>query len=241
MAEWWQDEQFWRDVGPYLFNAHVLSNAESEVEDILDSVDVPDNAMILDVGSGIGRLTFPLLKLGHQVVGVEICNDFRRRARTRAAQLGLKLDIRHQGIIELSESFQPEFDLVLSVFSGIGYFADPVCDMLAVKSMISALKPGGTLYIQTRHPKVTSGRISHSSQVGTCVETRRYARETGVMTTTWSVTEGARSRVHRSSVRVYSKSDLRGLLEFCGMQDVVVYDELTRECLVATGVSSSED
>ena len=138
MSEWWQDEQFWRDIGPYLFNERVLANADGDVEELLEAVDVPDKAHILDVGSGIGRLTFPLIQRGFNVVGIEICNDYRRRARTRAKQLGIQLDIRHEGIIELGDVLKPEFDVVLSVFSGIGYFADQVCDILATQAMVAA-------------------------------------------------------------------------------------------------------
>ncbi|MFT5435045.1 MAG: cyclopropane fatty-acyl-phospholipid synthase-like methyltransferase, partial [Myxococcota bacterium] len=92
--QWWQDEHFWRDLAPYLFPERSFAQADSELDDILDELDVAEGARILDAGCGPGRYLIPLVERGYQVVGYDICSEYRRWARARGAERNLELDIR---------------------------------------------------------------------------------------------------------------------------------------------------
>ncbi len=234
--EWWEDEQFWRDLMPYLFSPSVMERTEQDLEDILDRTNLPDGGRILDVGCGVGRLMLPLVQQGYELVGVDICDAYRRRLRAIAAERGLEVDVRARNALELGIEDESPFDLVMDVFAVVGYFDDPVGDVRAVSAFRESLKSGGQVFIATRHPQASNGRFKHSSPGGYCIEERRYERTSQQLFTQWTVT-GAVSRVHRSAVRLYSADDLKGLLEVCGFEDVQLYEHLSFERNIVVGTA----
>jgi SAM-dependent methyltransferase len=126
------------------------------------------------------------------------------------------------------------FDLVLDMFAALGYCEDPVDDIRAVTAFYEALKPGGQVFIATRHPQSPSGRFKHTSVHGYCIEERRFERTTGHMVTQWTVS-GPRNRVHHSTVRLYEAKDLHGLLSVCGFRDIQISEQPAAERIIVIG------
>ena len=233
--EWWQDEFFWRDIGPYLFTAETLRKGTEAAEDILETIDLEEGATILDIGCGPGRLTIPLTRLGYRVVGIDICEQYRRECRRRAEAAGIEVDVRPGTVPDLGLKSGEKFDLVLDVFAVIGYPADPLDDILAVKSFMRVLEPGGQLLVRTRMPSSSHGTYRRRSRSGHCIEERAYERATSELSTRWTVVSGGRPRVHRSRLRVYEKDDLVGLLEFCGFADIRAFESPADEHITLVG------
>lgn len=236
VAEWWQDETFWREIGPFMYNSELMASADEDAEDLLEMVDIEDGARVLDIGCAVGRLVLPMVQRGYRVVGVDPCDAYRRRCRERAAAAGLEVDVRARNVFDLRLGDGERFDLVLDVFAVLGYATDPVQDIVAVKAMSEALDEGGQLLICTRHPRATHGTVKRRAAGAICIEERNYERSTKMLHTKWSIVRGGRTKVHNTRVRVYEREDLVGLLEFCGFTDVMVFDSEAehRLALVAT-------
>jgi SAM-dependent methyltransferase len=225
---------------PFLFNAEVMASAESDIEDILDRIDVPDGGRILDVGCGIGRLLIPLVRAGYQVVGLDVCDLYRRRLRALGAKAGLELDVRAKSAFELSSADLDPVDLVLDVFAVLGYCEDPVGDVRAVRGFLECLRPGGQVVIETRNPRSPFGSYKHSATGGYCIEKRQFDRQLQLLETQWTITAGGRQRVHRSRVRLYSPEDIEGLLEVCGFESIRVLDHPHLERILTIGTRPNQ-
>ena len=68
---------------------------------------------ILDVGTGIGFLALPLAERGHDVVGIDLSDEMILKARERAKERGLDLDLRI-GDAESLDLEDESFDAVVS-------------------------------------------------------------------------------------------------------------------------------
>jgi SAM-dependent methyltransferase len=236
---WWRDETFWRDIGPFLFSRDHMARAESETDEILDDLELEPGARILDVGCGPGRIMLPLARRGYAVTGLEICEQYRRQARGEAERTGTAVDVVAGDIFEFEA--ETGFDAVMDVFAVIGYHADPAWDVIAVRRMYSALRPGGELLIQARLPAATHGTLKHHTGTSVCVETRAWDRDTQTMTTRWTIVSRTGQRMHMSQLRVYGLDDLRGLLDFCGFEQVRGYESPGEERIVVVGQRPLED
>ena len=235
MSQWWQDQQFWRDIQPFLFNAQVMRAADEDVDEILEELELEPGSRILDVGCGAGRLLIPLAHRGFRVMGIDHCGHYRREARTRAQREGIELDIRAHDIVAADLVDVEPFDAVLDVFAVLGYPEEPAMDVVVAKRLLAVLAPGGQLLIQTRRPVNTSGSFKHPGAGGLCVERRQFDRHSKTMTTMWTVVRSGRQRAYRSSERVYDKSDITSLLEYCGYTDVRGYESASDERIIVVG------
>lgn len=105
-----------------------------------------DYAKILDAGCGPGVFTMELAKQHPtaEVVGIDIEEDAVRRASAIAERAGLT-NCRFEVGDVTSLGVQREFDLVLSV-DNLEHIED---DVLAMRNLGSALRPGGTLVVHT--------------------------------------------------------------------------------------------
>jgi len=122
--------------------------AEREIAWILSEVRPAPGARVLDVPCGFGRHALALARRGFRVTGVDLSETELARARERARAAGLPLTLLRQDMRDLE--FTREFDLLLNLFSSIGYFSDDE-DQLLLERFWMALRPGGTLVLDTRN------------------------------------------------------------------------------------------
>ena len=257
MARWWQDEGFWKAIGPFLFPQSVWDFAAEDVTEVIELTEVEPGDRILDLGCGPGRYMLPLVSAGFDVLGVEQCAAFRRAARQRAQAQGHELTIRSLDVLAAVEAHASEaqqsgnapdpcqlavelelgsHDAVLDIFALVGYHDSPLVDAILVQVMLYLLNPGGWLMVQTRDPQLTTGTIKHADgKGGMCVEQRRYDRTSRLMSTQWTVHSRGRQRALQSRVRVYQQNDLRGLLEFAGFEEVVSWGSRSDERVTVIG------
>ncbi len=241
MRAWWQDPAFWRELEPFLFSHEAIASADDEVSDLLEWLEPPAGGRLLDAGCGIGRHLIPFARRGFRVVGVDSVDDFRRRARQRLLSAGLPGDVRAHDFFGGTPMVDADggFDAILCAFALIGYADDPVHDVLLTRELLGLLKPQGRFLLETRHPDASFGRIKHNSPAGMLIEDRRFDRPSNTLHTTWTVTRGGRQREFRSRLRVYSASDLRGLLEVCGFQNVRVIERPREHRTITLGDAPS--
>jgi SAM-dependent methyltransferase len=257
MRRWWQNEAFWRDMGPFLFPDAAWKAAYDDLDEVIELLEVEPGDRILDLGCGPGRFLLPLVQRGFDVLGVEHCATFRRMARERATKHQAELNIRALDILnavethiieaqEGGESPQPvelahqlglgTFNAVLDVFALVGYHQSPLVDAVLMQVLLQTLRPGGWILVQSRDPQMTTGTVKHTSGAGgICIEQRRYDRASRVMSTAWTAYQNGRQRALQSRVRVYSQEDLRELLEFAGFTEVSSWASRSEERVTVIG------
>ena len=141
---------FFADVGNRL-GANYLrysftKGTRQEVAFLLELLDLPAGARVLDVGCGPGRHLIPLANAGLSMTGVDVSEELLAVARDAAneAQLG--------GRVALFECdarampFDNEFDAVISICQG-GFGLMGQDDGLVLRRMMEATKPGGAVVL----------------------------------------------------------------------------------------------
>lgn len=120
-----------------------VEETEAQVDFILQHLNLPPSARILDLACGFGRHSLLLAQRGYDVVGVDITSDYIEDARRSAAAMHLSnAQFIHSDIRNLH--FESEFDLVLNLADGaVGYLENDVENLKIFDVISRALKPGG--------------------------------------------------------------------------------------------------
>lgn len=143
---WFSDEWFWRTYGPLMFDQERLAQAADEAEGLMRLADLPEGAEILDCCCGLGRHSIELAARGNRVTGVDLSRGYLEIAREEAAKRGVSVDWIRQDVRELD--YRERFDGIVNMFTSFGYFEDPAEDLLLLKRLKRALKPGGRLFME---------------------------------------------------------------------------------------------
>jgi 2-polyprenyl-3-methyl-5-hydroxy-6-metoxy-1,4-benzoquinol methylase len=118
------------------------------------------NRFILDLGCGTGRYAVPLAKKGAIVTGVDFSQEMLKKAKERAKQTEVNLELIQADIIKYSSN--KKFDLIISML---------VCDHIknidkVIKTMSKASKIGTEVVISNTHPEVTRKSLSEHNKKG---------------------------------------------------------------------------
>lgn len=144
MNEWkqffneWQAEQY----EDYCFTKDTLN----EIAFLMEELNVPAGAAILDVGCGTGRHAIALAERGFTVTGVDLSPYMLARARNAAECTGVTLRLIECNAMDIS--FENEFDAAICLCEGaltlLGSDDDPFeRDQQVLNNICRALKPGG--------------------------------------------------------------------------------------------------
>ncbi len=220
-GEWFEDEGFWTAYAPIMFDEARWAEVPAAVDAIERLCAPAPGASVLDACCGPGRHSVELAARGYRVTGVDITEAYLEAARESACGLPnarfIRADIRR---LDLPEPF----DLAINLYTSFGYFADPEEDMSALRRLRGALKPGGTLILETTG-KETAAR---DFTAGESFERGGWSVRTEfAVVGAW---EGLRNRwilkrcdecVDRAFVlRLYSGTELRAALLEAGFAEV---------------------
>ncbi len=122
------------------FERLVASGEDVEGEARLADALTPRGARILDVGSGMGRVSAALAARGHDVVAVERDPDLVAQSRRTYPDL----EVQHADI--LGASLEGEFDLVVVVGNVMVFLAEGT-ERRVLARLRSVLAPGGRLLV----------------------------------------------------------------------------------------------
>lgn len=138
-------EMFFDEHAPIYDENEFTRNTVPEVDFILEELQLPAGAAILDVGCGTGRHAVELARRGYAVTGLDLSEGMLRRAEAAATAAGVEvrwvkadaarfsLSKKHDGAICLCEG----------AFGLLGEGDDPVEHPLAILRNIGrSLKPG---------------------------------------------------------------------------------------------------
>ena len=141
-GEWWENQ----------FDAHYLREYESifdlnrdrrEVARLIEVMELPVGAKILDVPCGRGRHAHLLAEAGYSVEGFDYSKHLLDLAKKRGT--GRTLHYTRGDMRKLPAKWRGKFDAVVNLFTSFGYFAHPREDAKVIAEFARVLKPGGIL------------------------------------------------------------------------------------------------
>ncbi len=221
MAQWYRE--FFDDL--YLRVYQPLEAPEKvrrEVDFIVKALNLPAGAKVLDLCCGQGRHSLELARRGFRVVGVDLSEALLYAARKRAESEGLNVTFLQCDMREID--FKDEFDAIINMFTSFGYLESEAEDEKVLGKVDQALKSGGKFLLDVvnrdRLVRDFQGREWHAADEGWLVlEERTFDHLSGRMETRWICVARDGVRYERlSSVRLYTASELRTMLERAGLK-----------------------
>lgn len=140
--DWWKhyfDAGYVREYGP-LFD---LIEDRRQVARLIELLELPAGARVLDVPCGQGRHAHLLAEAGYNVDGLDLSEHLLALARKRGT--GPLLRYRRGDMRRLPPAWTGRFDAVLNLFTSFGFFADARDDARVIREFARMLAPGGLL------------------------------------------------------------------------------------------------
>ncbi len=128
-------------------------------------------------------------------------------------------------------SFEAEFDAVINMFTSFGYLESEAEDELVLAKIAQALKPSGKVLLDVinrdRLLREFQAREWHAADEGWLVlEERTFDPLSGRVETRWVCVARDGVRYERSSsLRLYSASELRVMMERNGLQVLTLFGD----------------
>jgi cyclopropane fatty-acyl-phospholipid synthase-like methyltransferase len=222
-TEWW--EEFfpaWMEI-----QGQAKSEEETRVEaDCIENLlQLSLQATVLDVPCGEGRLALQLAALGFRVTGVDITLPLLEEAQQKAAERRLEVTWEHRDMRDLP--WQETFEGAFCFWGSFGYFDEPGNGEF-LKAVARTLKPGARFLIETHTAETVLPRFQERSwqRVGDTLvlQDRRFDHTQSRINEQWTFIKDGESVQRRSSIRIYTYRELRGLLEAAGFTACEGYD-----------------
>lgn len=197
-----------------------LQQDRREVARLLEILELPAGAKVLDAPCGQGRHAHLLAEAGFDVDGL----DFSKVLIGKAGQRGKGKNLRYTvgDMRKMPARWRGRFDAVLNLFTSFGFFEHPDEDEKAIGEFSRVLKPGGVLIWQGGSRDGVMARFLERDwwRGG---KNRLYAQErifdplSGILTvySTWSAGGKIREREHR--IRLYNATTLSEMFRRHGL------------------------
>ncbi len=228
MPEWFENERFWIETYPYMFDAARFAAADEQVRKILKLVGRRRGA-VLDLCCGPGRHAVALARRGFRVTGVDRTRFLLNKARQHARKSRAKVEFVHS---DMRDFVRPDsFDLVLSLFTSFGYFDKKDEDQRVLRNLFTSLKPRGALVIDV-FGKERLIKIAHSADATPCadgallIQTHEIFDDCTRIRNEWILLKGNKARRFKFHHTIYSGQELKTLLHQAGFAKVSLYGDL---------------
>jgi 2-polyprenyl-3-methyl-5-hydroxy-6-metoxy-1,4-benzoquinol methylase len=197
----------------------------TEVDFVLERLELAPGARVLDVACGHGRHSLELARRGFRVTGVDLSPRSIALARQAAEKEGLDATFVESDARGLA--FDGEFDGAINLFTSVlGYFDDEADNRRVVEAVARALRPGGSFLVDTINLLSLARGFQElhweEFEAGTLmIERREFDFERGRSNATWTFVrnDGSRKQI-RHSLRVYAPHELIAIFHAAGL-DVV--------------------
>ena len=212
---WYKD---WFNSENYLkvYSHRNQAEAERLVELITKNINFKPNSAMLDMACGSGRHAIAFAKMGFDVTAVDLSQRLISEAKKNAVQTGVKIDFVLSDILEYETS--KEFDLVINLFTSIGYFENDDENYAVMEKAFNLLKQGGYFILDYFNKDFLLKNLiptSVFSENGLKITQNRSIEETRVVKKITIENEGHIEEFYES-VRLYSYDDIVSYIKKAG-------------------------
>ena len=222
------DPNFFSDGSPYL--NHPLLTPERTVKEmdfVLSQVNLSPGARVLDMGCGPGRHSIELARRGYDVVGIDPSAAMIKAAQVRATEASVAPAFRQVS----GESFvaSDDFDLAICLFTTLGQISKEGENSELVERTYETLRPGGFLVVETRQRAPTVQHLQTEERFGKGERytdvSRRFEAVNKTVTEVFEVVSPESTQRYVLCYRLYSRTELTGLLEQAGFTIVASFGD----------------
>jgi SAM-dependent methyltransferase len=227
-ADWYFDEQLWKEFYSCMFSPAQFELAEEQVEQITSLIGRQPER-VLDLACGPGRHTLPLLRNGCKVTAVDtspfLMNDLMQRLDAES----LQADVVHADM----RSFRRDnsFDLAVCLWSSFGYFEAPEDDRKVLTNIFNSLRDNGQFIIDTVGKEymlrqLEPVHVREFDDGGVLFERPQLVNNCSRIINDWTLVRDGEVFRTSFSHTVYSAVELQDRLFAAGFTSVAVYGDL---------------
>lgn len=230
-SEWHKDffkNSFYNPASPA-----AVAKAPSEAAFILRQLKLKKGAALLDLCCGPGRHAAEFARRGLAVTGYDYSAEYLREAAARARKKKVSLRLLRGDMRRLK--FAGEFEAAVNLFTSFGYFQKLSDDILTLRGVARALKPGGLFLLDIIHGAFVRKNFRPR---GWYEERDHYVLEEveanadGVHTTWLKVPKrGGRPQGRTFFTRLYDRPRLTAALETAGLRPLKFWGNFRGEPL----------
>ena len=209
--EWFNSENYLR-----VYSHRNQEEAERLVELIAKSVNLQAHSSVLDMACGAGRHAVTFAKLGFKVTAVDISQLLISEAKKSADLEGVELNFVLSDILEFETS--KKFDLVVNLFTSIGYFDSDEENYAVIKKAYDLLNNGGYFVLDYFNKDFLLKNLIPTtvlSENGTRITQNRSIERTRIVKKITIENEGSSEEFYES-VRLYSYEEILTCLKNAG-------------------------
>jgi SAM-dependent methyltransferase len=225
---WFDNEDFWRDLYPYMFPVERLAAAPEQVAQILALTGVHTGA-VLDLCCGPGRHSVSFANKGFAVTAVDRSPYLLNRARIHAADAVVDIEFVRD---DMREFRRPgAFDLAVNIFTSFGYFESPAEELQVLRNVHESLREGGVFVMELLGKEYLAAHFVPARCLdfadGTLLLQRAKVRDEWTRCfCEWTIIQAGQARTHQFDHFIYSGRELKDLLLRGGFSEVRLYGDL---------------
>ena len=225
---WFENEDLWRDLYPYMFPIERLAAAPEQVDQLLALSGIHAGTA-LDLCCGAGRHSVALAHKGFAVTGVDRTPYLLNRARAHAADSGVSVEFVLEDMREFRRS--GAFDLAINIFTSFGYFETPAEELRVLQNVHESLRGGGVFVMEMLGKEYLAAHYVPARCTdfadGTVLLQRAKVRDEWTRVfSEWTLIQAGIARSHKFDHFVYSGRELKELLLRAGFSEVRLYGDL---------------
>ncbi|WP_235918181.1 class I SAM-dependent methyltransferase [Paenibacillus lutrae] len=221
MNEEWFRRSFGKDY-LLVYKHRNFEGAYAEVKKMIDWLDLPKGAEVLDLCCGMGRHSLALADLGYNVTGVDLSEVLLEEARKQDQEGRVAWMQGDMRCVPVDRTF----DAVVNLFTSFGYFENDQENGRVPGEIARLLKPGGRFIIDFLNPDfVKQNLVPHSlrEEEGQRIEETRYIEDGYVRKKISIQDEEHGERDYSEQVRLYERDAFLKMLEEAGLRVDHVY------------------
>jgi len=225
---WWDD--FFPAFTP-IFGIVSQKVTNAHVRYVIKKLDLKPGKRFLDCACGIGRIALPLAKKGIRVTGVDIMQSYLDELAKKARRRNLRMDLINSDMRRIN--FESRFDACGNLWTSFGFFEKESDNLLVLKKMYRALKPGGKFMLHVINRDWIMAKYDPTDWFevkGVKVMQKRsfdYARS--INRGTWFFLKDGREEAFDVNIRMYSYHELIGMFKSVGFVDIEGYGSVKDE------------
>lgn len=149
MNDWFENEAFWVQYAPIMFDVARWKEVPAVAEGIFKLAGTehpPQELTIFDAGCGLGRIAVELAVRGAHVTGVDLIKPFLDAAAEAAAAENVVIEWVQA---DLRTFIRPNaFDIAINMYTSFGYCKTIEEDTLIISNIAQSLKKGGCFILE---------------------------------------------------------------------------------------------
>ncbi len=229
-----KESEWWHDFFPafrFVFNRVSKKSTNAQVNYIIKKLNLSSGKKFLDCPCGIGRIALPLARKGVKVTGVDITPSYLEEFEKKVKRLGLKIKLVCCDMRRIN--FRNQFDACANIWTSFGYFEKESDNLLVLRKMYQALKPGGKfmLHLINRDWIIANFSPSDWFQTGKVkvLEKRDFDYDTSTSRSIWYFVKNGKETSHEVKIRMYSYHELIAMFKSAGFVDIQGYGSVKDE------------